>query len=126
MTGPSGELREETIFTWGAPPLKFGAGSTDEIGFDMSGFGVKRVLILTDPGISALGIPQRIADNLKRYDIDAEIFDGVHVEPTDDSMNKAAEYARAQARGTASWRSAGGRRSTPPRRSTCSPPIPVS
>jgi hydroxyacid-oxoacid transhydrogenase len=96
MTGPSGELREETIFTWGAPPLKFGAGSTDEIGFDMSGFGVKRALILTDPGISALGIPQRIADNLKRYDIDAEIFDGVHVEPTDDSMNKAAEYARAQ------------------------------
>ena len=60
MTGPSGELREETIFTWGAPPLKFGAGSTDEIGFDMSWFGVKRVLILTDPGISALGIPQRI------------------------------------------------------------------
>jgi hydroxyacid-oxoacid transhydrogenase len=96
MTGPSGELREETIFTWGAPPLKFGAGSTDEIGFDMSGFGVKRALIVTDPGISALGIPQRIADNLKRYDIDAEIFDGVHVEPTDDSMNKAAEYARAQ------------------------------
>jgi hydroxyacid-oxoacid transhydrogenase len=96
MTGPGMELREETIFTWGAPPLKFGAGATDEIGFEMSGFGVKRVLILTDPGISALGIPQRIADNLKRYDIDSEIFDGVHVEPTDDSMNKATEYARVQ------------------------------
>jgi hydroxyacid-oxoacid transhydrogenase len=96
VTGPGVELREETIFTWGAPPLKFGAGATDEIGFDVSGFGVKRVLILTDPGISALGIPQRIAENLKRYGIDAEIFDGVHVEPTDDSMNKAAEYARVQ------------------------------
>ncbi len=31
-----------------------------------------------------------------RYDIEAEVFDGVHVEPTDDSMNKAVEYARAQ------------------------------
>ena len=29
MTGI--ELREETIFTWGAPPLKFGAGASDEI-----------------------------------------------------------------------------------------------
>jgi hydroxyacid-oxoacid transhydrogenase len=94
MTDPL--LREETIFTWGAPPLKFGAGSTDEIGFDLSGYGVRRVLIITDPGVNALGAPSRIADSLKRYDIEAEIFDGVHVEPTDDSMNKAVEYARAQ------------------------------
>jgi hydroxyacid-oxoacid transhydrogenase len=90
------ELAEETIFTWGAPPLKFGAGATDEIGFEMSQFGVRRVLIVTDPGINAIGAPQRIADTLKRYDIDSEIFDGVHVEPTDDSMNKAVEYARVQ------------------------------
>ena len=94
MTGI--ELKEETIFTWGAPPLKFGAGASDEIGFEMSGYGVKRVLIVTDPGVSALGIPQRIADTLSRYDISSEIFDGVHVEPTDDSMNKAVEYARVQ------------------------------
>ena len=96
MTGPGIELREETIFTWGAPPLKFGAGAADEIGFEMSQYGVRRVLIVTDPGINAIGAPQRIADNLRRYDIDSEIFDGVHVEPTDDSMNKAVEYARVQ------------------------------
>src|SRR5882724_9631105 len=87
---------EETIFTWGAPPLKFGAGAADEIGFEMSGYGVHRVLIVTDSGVNALGAPQRIADNLRRYKIESEIFDGVHVEPTDDSMNKAVEYARAQ------------------------------
>ena len=96
MSDDAVELTEETIFTWGAPPLKFGAGATDEIGFEMSGHGVGRVLIITDPGISALGYPQRIADNLRRYDIESEIFDGVHVEPTDDSMNKATEYARVQ------------------------------
>jgi alcohol dehydrogenase class IV len=90
------ELTEETIFTWGAPPLKFGAGASDEVGFEMSQHGVRRVLIVTDSGVSALGIPRRIADNLRRYEISAEIFDRVHVEPTDDSMNKAVEYARAQ------------------------------
>jgi len=90
------DLTEETIFTWGAPPLKFGAGAADEVGFEMSGYGVRRVLIVTDSGVNALGAPQRIADNLRRYKIESEIFDGVHVEPTDDSMNKAVEYARAQ------------------------------
>src|SRR5689334_3991649 len=89
-------MAEETIFTWGAPPLKFGPGAADEVGFEMSGFGVRRALIVTDPGVSAIGAPQRIADALRRYDIESEIFDGVHVEPTDDSMNKAVEYARAQ------------------------------
>ena len=92
----SSPLSEETIFTWGAPPLKFGAGAADEIGFDLAQYGVQRVLILTDAGLAERGIPYRIADALKRYDITAEIFDGVHVEPTDDSMDKAAGYAREQ------------------------------
>jgi hydroxyacid-oxoacid transhydrogenase len=87
---------EETIFTWGAPPLKFGPGAVDEIGFDISQYGVERVLIITDASVHAAGLPQRIAESLSRYDIRAEIFDGVHIEPTDESMDKAAGYAKAQ------------------------------
>ena len=75
-------LTEETIFTWGAPPLKFGAGAVDEIGFEMAQYGARRVLILTDPRINELGIPARIADSLTKQGITSEIFDGVHVEPT--------------------------------------------
>jgi hydroxyacid-oxoacid transhydrogenase len=90
------ETTEETIFTWGAPPLKFGPGALDEIGFEMSQYGVKRVLIVTDSTINGTGIPARIADQLNAYKIESEIFDGVHVEPTDDSMDKAAGYAREQ------------------------------
>jgi alcohol dehydrogenase class IV len=93
---PAVELTEETIFTWGAPPLKFGAGAVDEVGFEMTQFGAERVLILTDATINASGIPQRIADSLTKYGIRSEIFDGCHVEPTDDSMDKAAGYAREQ------------------------------
>src|SRR6185312_13641547 len=95
MTDTS-ERTEETIFTWGAPPLKFGAGALDEIGFEMSQYNVKRVLIVTDSTINGTGIPNRIQDQLTKYDIASEIFDGVHVEPTDDSMDKAAGYAREQ------------------------------
>jgi len=95
-TGLGVDPTEETIFTWGAPPLKFGAGAVDEIGFEMAQFGARRVLILTDPRINELGLPSRIADSLTRYGITSEIFDGCHVEPTDDSMDKAAGYAREQ------------------------------
>jgi hydroxyacid-oxoacid transhydrogenase len=95
-TDSPAELTEESIFTWGAPPLKFGPGAVDEVGFEMGQFGARRVLILTDSTINASGIPQRIADSLKAYGIASEVFDGVHVEPTDDSMDKAARYAREQ------------------------------
>jgi hydroxyacid-oxoacid transhydrogenase len=87
---------EESVFTWGAPPLKFGAGACDEIGFDLSQYGAKRILLLTDPGMQQTGLPDRIADNIRRYGMTVEIFDGVHVEPTDDSMNKAIGYAGEQ------------------------------
>ena len=87
---------EESVFTWGAPPLKFGAGAADEIGFDLSQFGAQRILVITDPGMQQTGLPDRIADNIRRYGMTVEIFDGVHVEPTDDSMNKAIGYASEQ------------------------------
>ena len=95
MTDTTGRT-DETIYTWGAPPLKFGPGAVDEIGFEMSQYGVERVLIITDTNVHSAGLPQRIADSLTRYDIRAEIFDGVHIEPTDESMDKAAGYAKAQ------------------------------
>jgi alcohol dehydrogenase class IV len=93
---PGIDLTDETIFTWGAPPLKFGAGAVDEIGFEMAQYGARRVLILTDPRINELGIPARVAESLTRHGISSEIFDGCHVEPTDDSIGKAAGYAREQ------------------------------
>jgi hydroxyacid-oxoacid transhydrogenase len=87
---------EETIFTWGAPALKFGVGAVDEVGFELAQRGARRVLIVTDPGVVSTGVPRRIADGLAQSGIQSEVFDGVHVEPTDDSIGKAAEYARVQ------------------------------
>jgi hydroxyacid-oxoacid transhydrogenase len=110
---------EETIFTWGAPPLKVGWGASDEIGFDLSQYGVRRVLILTDPGVLETGIPHRIADRLRAYEIVGEIFAEVHVEPTDESMQAAIVHRPSTGRGTPSSPSAAGVRSTRPRRSTC-------
>jgi hydroxyacid-oxoacid transhydrogenase len=85
----------ESVFTYGAPQLKFGVGAADEIGFDLSQYGVQRVLVVTDAGVAATGTPQRIADQMGQFGIRAQVFDGVHVEPTDESLNAAIGYARA-------------------------------
>lgn len=84
----------ESIFTYGAPQLKFGTGACDEIGFDLSRYGVTRVLVITDPGVAATGTPQRVAEQMARFGIEAHVFDGVHVEPTDESLNAAIGYAQ--------------------------------
>lgn len=92
--GDATHVHEETIFTWGAPPLKFGAGASDEVGFEMSQFGVKRVLVLTDPGLAQTGMPQRVAESMGKYGIHAELYDGVHVEPNDESFAAAVAWAK--------------------------------
>ncbi len=85
----------ESVFTYGAPLLKFGSGASDEIGYDLSRYGVRRVLVVTDAGLAATGIPQRVADQMTQFDIEARVYDGVHVEPTDVSLVAAIEEARS-------------------------------
>jgi hydroxyacid-oxoacid transhydrogenase len=84
----------ETVFTYGAPGLKFGVGASDEIGFDLSQYDVRRVLVITDPGVAATGHPQRVADQMAQFGIEAAVYDGVHVEPTDASFEAAIAHAR--------------------------------
>jgi alcohol dehydrogenase class IV len=84
----------ESIFTYGAPTLKFGDGASDEIGYDLAQLGVRRVLVVTDAGVAATGVPDRVAAGMRSFGIEAVVFDGVHVEPTDASMQQAIEWAR--------------------------------
>jgi hydroxyacid-oxoacid transhydrogenase len=88
------EYITETVFTWGAPPLKFGVGAIDEIGFDCGQLGLSRVLIITDEGVAATGIPRRAAESMRNAGLKPTIFSGVHVEPTDTSFREAVEFAK--------------------------------
>ena len=88
------ELRNETVFTWAAPSVKFGVGATEELGLDLRQLGIERVLVVTDPGVAATGIPERVRALLAAAGIKAEVYDQVHVEPTDESLRQAAEFAR--------------------------------
>src|SRR5207237_8800360 len=89
---PSPPPNPERVFTYGAPHLKFGVGAADEIGYDLSQTGARRVLVVTDPGVAATGHPQRVADQMARFGIEALVFDGAHVEPTDESPQHAGGW----------------------------------
>ena len=84
----------ETVYTYGAPQLKFGPGASGEIGYDLSQYGAGRVLVVTDPGMAATGHPQRVAGQMAKFGIEAHVYEGAHVEPTDQSLAEAVSFAR--------------------------------
>ncbi len=84
----------ESVFTYGAPALKFGRGAADEVGHDLRALGVTRALVVTDAGVAATGAPARVAECIAAQGISVVVFDGVHVEPTDASIEAAVAFAR--------------------------------
>ena len=56
----------ETVFTYGAPGLKFGAGRRRRSASTSSSTTARRVLLVTDPGVAATGHPARIAEQIRR------------------------------------------------------------
>ncbi|MFN2517595.1 MAG: hydroxyacid-oxoacid transhydrogenase [Jatrophihabitantaceae bacterium] len=85
----------ESVFTYGAPALKFGDGASDEIGYDLAQLGARRALVITDAGVAATGVPDRVAAQMANFGVHAAVFAGVRIEPTDASMQSAIDWARA-------------------------------
>ena len=84
----------ETVFTYGAPGLKFGVGARHELSHDLAQFDARRVLIVTDSGVAATGAPDEIAASLRAAGIETVVFDRSRVEPTDASLIEAIDFAR--------------------------------
>jgi hydroxyacid-oxoacid transhydrogenase len=86
-------MTNETIFTMDASSIKFGPGATREVGEDMRMLGALRVMLVTDPRLAQLEPVAVALEALRAAGIDAVLFDGVRVEPTDGSFNEAIRFA---------------------------------
>jgi alcohol dehydrogenase class IV len=84
---------QETVFTLEATPIKFGPGAADDAGWELKRLGVKRALLVTDPGVARLGHPDRIRERIEREGIDVVVYDRSRVEPTVESFQEAADFA---------------------------------
>ena len=83
----------DTVFTMRSTPYKFGVGATEEIGDDVASLGLKRVLVVTDAGVNATGLPARVTALIRGKGIEVGVFQDVSVEPTDSSVQTAIEFA---------------------------------
>ena len=84
----------ETIFTLEATPLKYGPGASEEVGWEIKRMGVSRVMLISDPGIVKANITPRIQELIEAEGIEVEVWDRSRVEPTADSFQEAADFAK--------------------------------
>ncbi|WP_047865906.1 hydroxyacid-oxoacid transhydrogenase [Rubrobacter aplysinae] len=84
----------EQIFTMEATPIKYGPGASEEVGWELKRLGVGRVMMVTDPGVVEAGIAGRARELIEAEGIQVEVWDRSRVEPTADSLQAAADFAR--------------------------------
>jgi alcohol dehydrogenase class IV len=84
----------ETVFTLEATPVKFGPGAVADAGWELARLGVTRALLVTDPGVAAAGHPERVRASIEAAGIAVAVFDRARVEPTLESLEQAAAFAR--------------------------------
>jgi hypothetical protein len=83
----------ESVFTLEATLVKFGPGAVADAGWELKRLGVKRALLVTDPRLAAIGIPDRVRESVEVEGIEVVVYDRVRVEPTVDSLYEACDFA---------------------------------
>ncbi|MFQ5732971.1 MAG: hydroxyacid-oxoacid transhydrogenase, partial [Planctomycetaceae bacterium] len=86
-------MSDDTAFQMSASNIRFGAGTTREVGKDLADAGVKKTLVLMDPALRDLPVGRTVAESLRVERVGFDVFDEVSVEPTDRSFRRAIEVA---------------------------------
>lgn len=68
-----------------ASSIRFGPGSTKEVGMDFKNMGAKRVCIVTDTNVAQLDAMKQATEGLAREGVEFTVFDKVRTEPKDSS-----------------------------------------
>lgn len=89
-------METDYAFEMATSSIRFGPGTTREVGMDLSDLGVKRVMVLTDPTVAGLAPLKTVLESLSDQNISCSVFDSVQVEPTDTSMKAAVAHAKSE------------------------------
>ena len=74
------------------PRVVHGDGCIASVGSEVQRLGGKRTIIVTDRGITRIGLHDRLCLSLRDADIVYHVYDGVELEPDSDSMTKCLEH----------------------------------
>ena len=84
----------DTAYEIATSNIRFGPGTTKEIGMDLKDRGLKRVMVLTDPNLREQAPVQTALAAIAEAGVEYALFDQVRVEPTDASFQAAIEFAQ--------------------------------
>ena len=76
--------------------VQFGRGVFETLAEEVAGFGATRVMIVSDPGVIALGLVDRAIELLDRHGIRSIVFNKVQPNPRDVHCIEGADLARAE------------------------------
>jgi alcohol dehydrogenase class IV len=82
----------DKIYQYNFPTtIRFGAGSSKELGDYLLKNNLSRPLIVTDANVAQLGFFKELNSDLKKKNISAEIFSGIHKNPVKSDVYKGTE-----------------------------------
>lgn len=77
--------QKEYAFEMAASSIRFGPGSTKEVGMDLKNIGAKRVCVVTDVNVAKLDAMKQAVEGLTKENIEFTVFERTMVEPKDSS-----------------------------------------
>lgn len=86
-------MERDTAFEMAASAIRYGTGITQEVGMDVADMGLRRVLVVTDANLAQLQPVAVVRQSLQDAGVEHDLYDGVHVEPTDASFQDAIRVA---------------------------------
>lgn len=93
--GPKMHMLATQRFAVGSAPAQFGCGSIDRLPSVLASLGHNRALLVTDSGVAAAGIGERIERLLREAGVVTRVFDGINPNPSTETLDAGAQPARA-------------------------------
>lgn len=86
--------QKEYAFQMAASNIRFGPGSTREVGMDFKNMGAKKVMIVTDTTVAQLDAMKNSVEALDSEGIEYVVYSATKVEPKDTSIKEAIAFAK--------------------------------
>ena len=86
-------MDKDTAFEMATSNIRYGRGVTAEVGMDLVDMGIGNVMVVTDEVLASLPPVTNLLSALEDSGVRFQLFDRVHVEPTDRSFKDAIDFA---------------------------------
>jgi hydroxyacid-oxoacid transhydrogenase len=86
----------DSVFEMAASAVRYGAGVTREVGFDVADRGLRKVMVVTDGMLRSLPPVATTLESLNANRVECVVYDRVGIEPTDRSWSEAIDVARRE------------------------------